>query len=161
MKLTQKELQRLLHYDPETGIFTWKISISTIVKIGEIAGVDNSHGYLRIQIHKKRYRNHHLAWLYVYGELPKFPMDHLNGIRKDNRISNLRKSSNKMNAQNQRIAKINNKLGLLGVYKFRNKFRAHISIDGKRIHLGLFKRKEDASEAYLNAKRKYHEACTI
>lgn len=147
--LTQEHLKSLLHYDPETGIFTNRVARSKRSKIGSIAGSKEKTGYTRIIIGYKRYRAHRLAWLYMTGEMPEKMIDHKNGIKSDDRFCNLRQaimSENKFNQGKQ----LNNISGHKGVSLHRQtgKWRARGNKDGKEFHLGLFKSKEDAIDAY-------------
>ena len=160
--LTYNGLKELLNYNPETGIFNWKIDRGN-KKSGDLAGCIDSHGYVIIRTSKIGYKAHRLAWFYVYGTWPENHIDHINGIRNDNRIENLRDVSRSINVQNQKIAQRNNKSGLLGVIwnKAINKFVAAIRINGKTTVIGKFDSKELAHEAYINAKRKFHNGCTI
>lgn len=159
--ISVEELKENLRYNPETGHFTWiKRSVDTCI-IGGIAGYINN-GYVTIRVNKIAYTAHRLAWLYMTGEMPKSMIDHKDTDRSNNRFSNLRQSTQKQNLQNQIRPKSNNKSGFLGVsYTIRQRFRADIRIDGKTIYLGAFKTAEEAHEAYLIAKRKVHEFCTI
>jgi len=161
--LTQERLKEVLHYNEGTGLFTWLISNSNRVKIGSKAGSKMANGYMEIQIFSNRFTLHRLAWLYVHGEMPENHIDHINGIRDDNRICNLRAVSRELNMQNMREPTIRNALGLLGVHfdKSRNKFIAQIMYNGKHKHLGRFNTKEEAHQAYLTAKREFHSTCTI
>lgn len=123
-----------------------------------------SDGYVVIMIDGKSYQAHRLAWLYIYEKWPDNMIDHLNTIRDDNRITNLRDVEHNINIQNQRRAQKNNKsAGLLGVTfnKLAQKYVAQIKLNGKNKYLGLFDNAEDAHEAYLEAKRQYHAGCTI
>lgn len=105
---------------------------------------------------------HRLAWLYVYGEWPQHGLDHINGVRLDNRISNLRDVPQTINLENQRKAKGLTKSGFLGVERTRGgKWAARIVANGKRYGLGVFATPEAAHSAYVTAKRKLHEGCTI
>ena len=90
--ITQEELKELLDYNPETGLFTWNVYNN--IKNKTTAGTFND-GYIQIKIKQKIYQAHRLAWLYVYGEWPKGQIDHINGIRDDNRIENLRDVTNR------------------------------------------------------------------
>jgi len=153
--LTQAQLKERLHYDPETGLFTWLIAPSKSVKIGSIAGSKNNQGYIAIGINNKLYSGHRLAWLYVHGRLPDSQIDHINRIRSDNRICNLREVTRQQNQFN-RIAQKNNQTGYMGVTMCGKKYRALIMVDSKLIHIGLFDTAEKASQAYLSAKSELH-----
>lgn len=160
--MSVKRITELLDYNKDTGIFTWKVAASRNIKIGDIAG-GLSNGYVAISLGGRNYQAHRLAWMYVNGVVPKLFIDHINGIRTDNRISNLREATHEINAQNIRDPQVNNKCGLLGVNydKFTGKFRAQIQVNGKKKSLGRFETKEDAHSAYLLAKRAMHTGCTI
>lgn len=99
--LTQDRLRELLHYDPDTGVFT-NIKPRHRVKVGDIAGSNSGKGYLQIQIDQKRYSAHRLAWLYTYGRFPEEFIDHINGNPSDNRIVNLREVTQRENLQNRK-----------------------------------------------------------
>jgi hypothetical protein len=159
--LTQESLRELLHYDPETGIFTRKTGLRTGFGIGAVAGGQDGKGYTRIMVLGKKHHAHRLAWLYVYGKLPELSIDHINGIRTDNRIANLRDVSHSVNMQNRRVG--NNGRGALGV-RYRtdiHKWQADIVAFGKRSYLGCYDTEDAAYQAYLAAKRRLHEGCTI
>ena len=101
--------------------------------------------------------------LWITGAWPEHDVDHINGVRNDNRWSNLREVTRTVNIQNQRIAQTRNVAGLLGVSfeKARNKYKAGIVAGGKYHNLGRFNTAEEAHAAYLKAKRELHEGCTI
>lgn len=162
--LTQEELRRVMDFDHVTGLFTWSGVAKNKMRAGSRAGTSNNTGYICIMIHGKHYRAHRLAWLWEYGEFPKHETDHINGIRHDNRIANLRQATHCENMQNQRKMHKNNKTGCLGVYASgyrKNPWRVTISVQNKTKHVGHFSTKEEAREAYLEAKRQYHAFCTI
>lgn len=158
--LTAERLRELLHYDPETGVFTWRVYRGGRAKAGSIAGCRITSGYLHCSIDKKLYYMHRLAWMYVHGEMPPDMIDHINHVKDDNRIVNLRLADMSLNKQNQKIALSNSSSGLLGVH-YHKGWRAKITINGKQISLGRFNSAESAHEAYVEAKRKYHAGCTI
>jgi hypothetical protein len=159
--LTAKDLRELLHYCPESGVFKWLVKASHHRKPGDIAGYLNPNGYLYIKIKGKKYTAGRLAWLYVNGEFPTYYVDHIDGNKSNNKISNLRDVTNSTNQQNRKIARADNKCGLLGVCKVGNKFAAQITINRKQKNLGRFNSANDAHQAYLDAKRQLHDGCTI
>lgn len=159
--LTQEYIKSILNYDPETGLITWAITTSK-VKAGNLAGA-KAHGYVQIRINNKLQLGHRLVWLHYYGYMPNKWIDHINGIRDDNRICNLRLSNESQNQENRRNPNKINSSGFLGVHfnKSRNRYIAKICVKGKIKHLGEFYDAEIAHEAYLKAKRELHEFCTI
>lgn len=146
--------RQALTYDSEAGVFRWVAS-------GKKAGSPNAYGYQSIQFERRHYMAHRLAWLLTHGAWPVGVIDHLNGDRSDNRLVNLRDVSIKANLQNQRAAKCTSHLGVLGVSKNRAGFRARIRVADRQIGLGTFKTLEEASSAYLTAKRKLHAGNTL
>jgi hypothetical protein len=122
--ITQEELKKLLHYNPDTGVFT-------CLKTGAQKGII-SDGYVRIQIKDKLHSGHRLAWLYEYGYFPENEVDHINHIRHDNRLENLRELSRACNARNSGNY-ANNTSGVRGVswIKSRNSWAVFIRHDGR------------------------------
>jgi hypothetical protein len=162
MSLTQKQVQEMFDYAADTGVFTWRIRPSKAVKAGDIAGCTEKRiGYITIGIAKRIYKAHRLAWLYTHGEWPKGLIDHINGNKADNRIANLRDVFADGNSQNVREPNRRNKSGFMGVIWYQNKWRASLSVKGKSKWLGDYSTPEEAHQIYLEAKRKYHAACTI
>lgn len=159
--LTAARLRELLSYDPTTGLFKWRVNRRGGCKAGSVAGVNDGRGYIKTTIDGRPCRAHRLAWLYVYGEWPAHQIDHINGVRSDNRLANLREATNAQNLQNQRKANSKNKCGLLGVGPFGDKWRAQISYYGTTKHLGLFETPELAHAVYLEAKAAMHPFQTL
>lgn len=159
--LTQERLKELLHYNPETGIFTWINPLSKIKKSGDVAGSLHHSGYIQIKISKKLYTAHRLAFLYMNGSFPYDCVDHINGKKDFNAWSNLRQATKSENHQNYRKHKSSNKLGVLGVIERNGKFHSCIRIFGKTKHIGVYKTPDEAHQAYLEFKRKFHSFCTI
>lgn len=137
-----------LDYNPETGIFTRLKCIKKSL-IGKEAGTLNQNGYVQVSLGSTLYYAHRLAWQYVYKEAPNVLMDHINGNRTDNRISNLRLANNRINSQNI-IAR--------GTHfsKKSKRWEAGICVNYKRIHLGYFNTEEEAHVAYKRAKQFHH-----
>ena len=113
------------------------------------------NGYRYGAIFGRSYLAHRVAWAIHHEEWPSQMLDHKNGDRADNRICNLRLASKSENSQNI-TARRDNLLGVIGVSRTGNKFRAEISVDGKRHHLGYFESLEAAAEAYQSKKREIH-----
>lgn len=157
MMLTQKHLQTILRYEPDTGIFTWLVNPTKRFKAGLVAGYLKNDGYRWIKVDGRKYAAHRLAFLSMMGRWPSQEIDHRNGVRADNRWENLREATRAENRQN-RAARSNNRAGLLGVFwdAQNRKWQAQISSAGKRIFLGRFKDKQAAHAAYLEAKVKIH-----
>ena len=154
--LTAARLRELLHYDPDTGVFTWRVSRGRVSK-GTEAGTADRHGYRMIRLFGVRYFAHRLAWLYIHGVNPASCMDHANGDPADNRIVNLREATHAQNNQNQRVH-TRNASGLIGAWWNSKKslWESSISVSNVKIKLGYFRSKEDAHAAYLRAKLKHH-----
>ena len=155
-ELTAEYLRSILHYEPATGIFTWKVSTSTSVKVGDAAGSQDGRGYLLISVRSRRYLAHRLAWLYMHGEWPKLNIDHINRNPSDNRLVNLRDVTQKQNQQN-RSTNSDNTSGHTGVRwnKQNSKWRAQIMHNQKYIHLGYFTDIEEAVSARKAAEKLY------
>lgn len=160
---TLDSLTSVLKYTPDTGYFYWKVDVAKSVRAGSIAGTIASGNRIRITYGGNIYFAHRLAWLLTYGKWPDGVIDHIDGNSLNNRISNLRDVSVVVNGQNRKMSQNNNLVGLLGVglHKASGKFQSRIKVGDKLIHLGLFLTAEEAHAAYLAAKRKYHEGCTI
>jgi hypothetical protein len=144
--LTQARLKELLHYDPETGHFTWRVSRSR-TPAGSRAGTPGSNGYTNIGIDGVLRLAHRLAFLYMTGALPP-EVDHINRDKSDNRWANLRPASRRENEGNKGLLS-NNTSGHRGVswYKRTRKWSAKGKRDGRQIHLGYFDTLEEAAAA--------------
>jgi hypothetical protein len=153
--LTQARLKELLHYCPDSGLFTWMASRGSIKK-GCVSGTAHSEGYINIGVDGSRYFAHRLAFLYMVGVMPKEDVDHINHSRDDNRWGNLRGATRADNSKNSSISKSSTS-GISGVswHKASAKWRAHIRVDGKQKHLGSYGSLTTAGLARKKAERKY------
>ena len=119
-------------------------------------GTKDKKGYLVTRHKDKLYKVHRIIWLLHYGEWPKNMLDHINGIKDDNNINNLREASSEANQQNIHHAQSNNKTGYLGVSHCRGKFLASIWHNGSKERIGMFTSAEEAHLAYLSRKKEVH-----
>jgi hypothetical protein len=155
-RITQPQLKEILSYDQETGIFVWIKPTSKRFKVGDRAGSKcKTHGYRHIGIMGISYGEHRLAWLYVYGEFPE-QTDHINHIRDDNRIKNLRDVSPADNAKNLSIYS-NSESGIAGVVWQKKSYRwkSMIAVNGKDLYLGVYVDKFEAICVRMSANNKY------
>lgn len=150
-------VQKLLEYDPTSGVLMWRVAPRRgSVRAGDAAGCKTKAGYVFVGIGGKSVMAHRLAWLLFYGEWPGDYIDHINGDKADNRITNLRAVSNSQNMQNMHRPRVDNPLGL-GVTRIGSSgYRADIWVAGKRKHLGVFKTVDAARAAYSTAKAREH-----
>jgi len=154
-ELTQKRLKELLHYSPETGVFTWLVNRKGTASAGVIAGYLNKKGYIRISVDGERYLAHRLAWLYMTGEWP-IQTDHDKGNRADNRFSTLCSVNSETNNKNRKIPS-NNTSNVIGVYwhKKLEKWYAAIGVSNRLKSLGYFIDKFEAICCRKSAENKY------
>jgi hypothetical protein len=148
--LSAEQVRSLLDYDPDSGNLFWKVDRSGNARKGDIAGshscVNGRDGYIRVQINGSRYLAHRIIWLWVTGAFPSEQIDHINLVKNDNRLSNLRQASCSENGINRLPT---DRVLPRGVYPLNRKFIARIA----HIHIGLFKSPEEAAEAYDIAAR--------
>ena len=158
--ITQEQLKERLHYDPDTGEFTWTKK-HMVHKKRSVAGHLENTGYISIRLIYRPYLAHRLAFLYMIGSFPSCQVDHINGIRHDNRWFNLRAAHGNQptNLQNRREPNKGSKSGSLGVSwrPDKKKWKARIHVNYKEIHIGYFDSKEEASAAYFKKKKEVHE----
>ena len=151
--LTQEILKEHFRYEPETGHFFWaKKSYRRI--LSRPISSKGSRGYIQVCTNLsgkiKTYDIHRLIWIYMYGQTPD-EIDHINGIRDDNRLCNLRNVTHQQNMMNQAKKQLNKTFK--GIYLSTNKKRwvAEICCNNQRKYLGTFDTPEEAYEAYKNA----------
>lgn len=148
-------LKSLLRYEPDTGLIYWIAKGKGMIK-KKAAGTKLHSGYLGICIGPKRWQAHRIAWALHTGAWPKDQIDHINGIKTDNRACNLREATNSQNGKNLGISKAN-KSGVKGVSfeTYTGKWKATIRVNGKSISIGRFDNIEDASQARKLAEQQY------
>ena len=151
MALTGERLRELLTYDPESGCFTWRTRGNRPVRVGAVAGcLNHETGYWRIKLDYRSYFAHRLVWLYVYGRWPRAEIDHINGIRSDNRLANLREASSSQNKINI-FARRKTKLGARGVRQDGRKFEARVGLNGAVVYSSRHDTLAEAKAAYAAA----------
>lgn len=157
--LTQAQLKKLLHYNPDTGIFTRLRNTTRSDRVGEVAGGRNSGGHVQIKVNNYRYLAHRLAFLYMTGAFPPYHTDHENHIRHDNRWCNIRAATRSENSRNRKIP-ANNTSGTIGVswHKASGKWVVQLRADGKSISGGYFtnKQKAIAKRKQLEKEHNFH-----
>jgi hypothetical protein len=161
--LTQQRLREVLHYDPLTGVFTWRVNRrARFGRVGEVAGtISKSDKHIYISIDCCRYSAQRLAWFYMTGDWPIFEVDHEDTDPVNNRWRNLRDVPHQTNMQNIRRPRSNNSTGFLGVSRKRHRFSPRIKVDGKNLYLGTFDTAEEAHAVFLAAKRIHHPGNTL
>jgi hypothetical protein len=157
--LTHQRLKELLHYNQETGVFTRLVQTTNNVEVGSIAGsYETDQRYIRITVDNKSYKAHRLAFLYMTEDWPLDEVDHINGLRDDNRWVNLRAATKTQNMRNVTTQRKNNTSGYKGVswYEPNKKWAAKIRVNKRLLHLGYFATPESANDVYCAAAQKYH-----
>lgn len=143
-------LRQLISYDPESGSFSWR-------KNGRDAGCVFKSGYRYIRINGSAYRAERIAWKIENGDDPAGQIDHINGIKDDDRICNLRVCSNSENSRNKKTG-ARNTSGYKGVTFQSGRYRAQIQVGGKHVSLGMFSTPEEAHDAYAKAAKRFFKS---
>jgi hypothetical protein len=150
------ELKKHLSYNSKSGIFKRKNKLR-IEKYGPKVGGINLKGYIQIHILGKVFYAHRLAWAMYYGEFPSNQIDHINGIKTDNRIANLRSVSSRVNMLNRKMHKDGKLPGtIIRKLAIARKWTAAIQINGKYVFLGNYVTEREAGDAYMNAMLKHY-----
>lgn len=153
--IDHEELLYVLKYNPVTGHFIWKNHPYKNIR-GKRAGWRESTGYRIVSLHRVKAFEHRLAWYYMTSEWPKDQIDHINGIRDDNRWCNLREATVAQNNASKKIRK-NNESGMTGVFYNRNRWVAQITVNREKIILGRFETFEEARDARVAAEKVYQK----
>lgn len=152
-----EKMKHYLRYCPDTGNFYWlvKRTNNSFANVGDLAGSLDENGYIRLTFDGKKHRAHRLAFVFMGQELPE-QVDHVNGVRSDNRWVNLKESNPLQNAKNAK-RRSNSKTAITGVTfsKKHNKWKARVNHKGETLYLGLFANLDDAIIARENANIKY------
>lgn len=151
---TQEEVRIRFTYDPETGVLRHTDYNKHVPELHwREAGSLHPNGYRIVSIRRRLYPVHQIAWLFTYGELPDGHLDHINRVKHDNRIANLRKATPSQNMHNSSMYS-NNKSGEQGVcwHKACQRWYAYIRINRVQHTLGSFVNFEDAVAARRRAK---------
>ena len=157
---TIEEIRELLDYNPDTGDLIWRYRDPSMFKdaskanawnkrfAGVVAGGEGVNGYRVVMIRPRLHKAHRLAWAHYYGSWPENMIDHIDGDRKNNSISNLRDVTNSANGKNARISRAN-KTGVTGVFWREDiqRWSAYITSNRKRTYLGHFVGFDDAVAA--------------
>jgi len=154
--ITQEYLKSILNYNPETGMFTWKLRKAKRNHFGDEAGY-LKEGYRYVEINGKPFALHRLAFLYMNGEMPENLVDHINGVKNDNRWVNLRNATNQQNTINVKL-NANNKSGVRCVSYFKpmKKWILRCTVNKKRHFIGYFDDLDLARIAYEQFAKKHH-----
>ena len=150
MAITYEQVRGLFDYH-EDGYLVWKVDKSKRIKKGSIAGTANSNGYRLVRIDGILYRVHRIIWLWHYGYLPENDIDHKDRVRNNNKIENLRETSESCNGFNITVRETN-KFGVTGIsiYKKTGMYYARIKWNYKEIYLGTYKSLLEAVLARYN-----------
>jgi len=154
---TLNQFKQYLSYDPSSGKIEWIKSPTPKIPAASVAGSINLDGYRQIKFQNKIYQASHVAWFLTHGIWPAQTIDHINGIRDDDRIVNLRESSHQENCCS-RVVRSDSTSKLKGVSKHNSQWRARIwdPVLKKNMNLGVFTSSEFAAKAYDKMAIKIH-----
>lgn len=159
LEIRYEEVAKLFTYDRETGVLYWRIRAHNKIRHNYVAGSSKGtiDGYRQVSIKGKLYHEHRIIMMLCFGHIPEnAEIDHINHIRNDNRLANLRFVTRSENRRNQSVNSKNTS-GVTGVcfLKARKKYMAQISVDRENIYLGMFETLEEAAAARAEANLKF------
>lgn len=157
-------LKTLFDYNPETGVFVSKVTRGvggSVTRPGDVIGCRMTQGYMTVRVDAVAYKLHRLAWMFMCGPIEWLgEIDHVNGVRSDNRISNLRVLSASENSKHTHGPRIDSTTNIRGVYEVQHGgktwFRVVVGLNSKTYHIGYFKTKVEAAVAATVAKYILH-----
>ena len=156
-ELTAEQVRDLLDYHPQTGLFTWRRTLSNRATAGSAAGCKHrTLGCIYIGIGGRIYKAHRLAWLHTHGAWPNKGIDHINGDHADNRIANLREANQAENMQNLWRPHRDNRGGFMGVVKDGGAFIAKLKAGPYIVQSVRFPTASEAHACYLQIKASFH-----
>lgn len=151
--LSLVDWSELIHYEPSTGILTWKRRVSASAGKGSVVGSLSQNGYIKFLYKRKTYLAHRLAYFLLTGEQPE-EIDHINGSKVDNRALNLRAATRRQNEYNKSVSALS-KTGVKGVSLEDGRYRARARVDGRRISVGSFSSISEAESALIQFRKGY------
>ena len=159
LELRYEEVAKLFTYDRESGVLYWRIRDRNTIRHKYVAGSikGTNDGYRRVGIKGKIYQEHRIIMMLCFGHIPEnAEIDHINHVRNDNRLANLRFATQRENLKNQSVSS-KSTTGVTGVYfnKSRNKFIAQIKVSRQVHYLGCYNTLEEAAAARAEANLKY------
>ncbi len=152
--LDYQTAHQILRVNPLTGLLYWRKQFAPRCKLDVPAGSLTREGYLNIAYQGTKYQQHRVIWLMCVGSWPNDCIDHINGIKTDNRLENLREFTQRENSQNQ----YRHRAGKLpGCYfdKSNQRWRAQLQIEGEHKHIGRFDTEQEAHAAYMAALKQF------
>ena len=153
--VSAERIRKLLEYSFITGEFRWRRAGRKGVMAGSVAGAKRSDGYISVLVDGRRYYDHRLVWLWVFGCWPSRGMDHIDGNPSNNSISNLREANQTENMGNRRIGKLNS-TGIKNVSRHQGKYRVQIWKNGKAHEFGVFDTIDEAGDVASKARREVY-----
>lgn len=154
-EIAANRVLELLEYSEQDGAFRWRVRRSGTALVGSVAGTRSSAGYIEIKIDGVRYPAHRLVWLIRTGAWPVGDVDHINGVKDDNRFSNLREATRAQNCWNRKHRKTSASK-FKGVTRKGRKWQSMITANGVSVYLGVFDTAEKAHRAYVEASHGLH-----
>lgn len=157
---TPEELRGMFRYEPESGLIYWRSGFGGAYS-GKVAGSVTTRGYINVNCCGLMLQAHRIVWAMCTGQWPKGEIDHVDHDKGNNRIENLRDVTRSVNHQNRIRARAGSKSGVLGVRLAKGRYFSEIKVGDRYMYLGSFETVEAAHEAYVSAKRRLHEGCTL